>query len=537
MENIPKSLWPLLMSAAEAAAKSDGALTKSISQAAQGVSTWRELLSKGRIWRDEDGANWPQDNTLRSGWQNLLRDKGLPHLVKKYPKLVDPLLASLLETVEQFHQELDEMEDSNEETDPQDEEEEQEDEANNPSTPSDTNDESEDAAADTEDIESSTASTNEVNGDDTEDADTSEREALAEKLMDQLSEQLGDVADAMSAADSAFGNGAGEAMLGETGFGESQGQWRDTLNKDQSEELLSLAKIMRSSPELRELLRNLGRRSAIRGPLHKLPEEIWHEGGPDGVIRSPAAPAEATGVTLSGSWDTMLPSEAQLLAAKSPMLRTLHHARRIEQSLLCYDRSSWLEDDSKKTGRSEIRPVGKAGPLIVCLDTSGSMMGDRELLSKALVVECVRQAHRQRRPCYLYAFSGAGDLKELELDLSQAGFRKVLDFLQKSFGGGTYLEDALAEVATKLQQEIWQNADLLIVTDGELNASTDEAAIVKARAEYGTKVTGLVLADTGGAAMERLCNELYVTGRNFRGEKGLKFPKLRKLDCRLPEAV
>ena len=147
---------------------------------------------------------------------------------------MDPLLASLLETVEQFHQELDEMENSNEETDPQDEEEEQEDEANNPSTPSDTNDESEDAAADTEDIESSTASTNEVNGDDTEDADTSEREALAEKLMDQLSEQLGDVADAMSAADSAFGNGAGEAMLGETGFGESQGQWRDTLNKDQS---------------------------------------------------------------------------------------------------------------------------------------------------------------------------------------------------------------------------------------------------------------------------------------------------------------
>ncbi len=32
--------------------------------------------------------------------------------------------------------------------------------------------------------------------------------------------------------------------------------------------------------------------------------------------------------------------------------------------------------------------------------------------------------------------------------------------------------------------------------------NTDEAAIVKARAEYGTKVTGLVLADTGGAAMD-----------------------------------
>jgi hypothetical protein len=39
------------------------------------------------------------------------------------------------------------------------------------------------------------------------------------------------------------------------------------------QELLQLAKIMRDSPELRELLRNLGRRSAVRGPLHKLPED------------------------------------------------------------------------------------------------------------------------------------------------------------------------------------------------------------------------------------------------------------------------
>ena len=35
-------------------------------------------------------------------------------------------------------------------------------------------------------------------------------------------------------------------------------------------------------------------------PRHPSSEEIWHESGPEGVIRSPAAPAEATGVTLSG---------------------------------------------------------------------------------------------------------------------------------------------------------------------------------------------------------------------------------------------
>jgi len=173
-----------------------------------------------------------------------------------------------------------------------------------------------------------------------------------------------------------------------------------------------------------------------------------------------------------------------------------------------------------------MRPVGKAGPLIVCLDTSGSMSGQREVLSKALVVECVRQAHRQRRPCYLYAFSGMGDLQEMELDMNEAGMRNVLDFLRRSFGGGTYLEDALAETARRLEQEAWRNADLLIVTDGELDLYTDASSIEKAQAEYGTKVVGLILADRGGDAMERLCDELYVTGSGSRGDV-IAFPKLK----------
>lgn len=35
---------------------------------------------------------------------------GLPHLVKRYPKLVDPLMATLLESMEKFYDELQEME-------------------------------------------------------------------------------------------------------------------------------------------------------------------------------------------------------------------------------------------------------------------------------------------------------------------------------------------------------------------------------------------------------------------------------------------
>ena len=42
--------------------------------------------------------------------QNALTSAGLPQLVKKYPKLVDPLMARLLDTVGQFHEEVQEAE-------------------------------------------------------------------------------------------------------------------------------------------------------------------------------------------------------------------------------------------------------------------------------------------------------------------------------------------------------------------------------------------------------------------------------------------
>lgn len=57
----------------------------------------------------------------------------------------------------------------------------------------------------------------------------------------------------------------------------------------------------------------------------------------------------------------------------------------------------------------EIRPAAEMGPIILCLDTSGSMRGAREVVAKALALECLRGAHRQQRPCYLYAFSGPGN--------------------------------------------------------------------------------------------------------------------------------
>ena len=59
-------------------------------------------------------------------------------------------------------------------------------------------------------------------------------------------------------------------------------------------------------------------------------------------------------------------------------------------SLIC--RTGWLEDEAcKPTGRLEYRPAAELGPVIVCLDTSGSMSGARETVAKVIVSETLPQ--------------------------------------------------------------------------------------------------------------------------------------------------
>lgn len=118
-----------------------------------------------------------------------------------------------------------------------------------------------------------------------------------------------------------------------------------------------------------------------------------------------AALASSSAAPVIGSEDSF--DEEMYLLPGAHAARMLHRVRRAERSLLSYELTGWLEEvPSVVTHRNEIRPAAELGPIIVCLDTSGSMRGARELVAKALALECLRGAHRQRRKCFVYAFSG-----------------------------------------------------------------------------------------------------------------------------------
>ena len=153
------------------------------------------------------------------------------------------------------------------------------------------------------------------------------------------------------------------------------------------------------------------------------------------------------------------------------------------------------------------RPRFDRGPMLIVIDTSGSMSGTPELLAKALTLQAAKTAHAEKRACYLYAFGGHGQRIEHDLKFTQDGISKLLDFLGYSFGGGNDIETV--EYAVKrLEQEQWKKADVMIVSDGEWTASSQIEKIVKSTTDKGTRFHGVQVGGSG-SGLKQLCKNTH----------------------------
>jgi len=361
-------------------------------------------------------------------------------------------------------------------------------------------------------------------------------ESIASDIMEEFKEEWAPAMENLEAADAAFDN-LEDLMDGPKGFDLSRNLWQSSGWK----ELEKLRRNLENLKELRELVRQLGR-SGGRGPRRRAPREVEATGKPPGMVQSPLQPEETSGLARSGDISLMLPAEQSLIAKGWPRTdslntvdfaeastdesdwsmanrpgsraaRMLHMARRAERNLLSYERTGWLEDvPSRVTGHFEIRPAAEQGPIIVCLDTSGSMRGPRETVAKALALECMRGAHRQQRKCYLYAFSGPGEVNEFELKLEARSLETLLQFLANSFEGGTDVDAPLIRSLQRLGEEEWAQADILMVTDGEIRPPGEEVmtGLHGAVNDLGLEVHGVIVGNDTTQVMRDLCTHIHV---------------------------
>ncbi len=281
-------------------------------------------------------------------------------------------------------------------------------------------------------------------------------------------------------------------------------------------EILKLRELIERLPELREIVRQLGRlQTATDGesiaekllvPVRRVEEERRQ-------VRTPHAPTEMRGIERSGEIARMLPVEASLLG--HPQLRLLWHARRAERALLSYrvegvhtervqvERESQAKVDGK-------RPRPERGPIFAVIDTSGSMNGLPERVAKAVVLEALRTAHAEKRRCFLYAYSGPGQVLEHELSLTGEGIGRLLAFLRFSFGGGNDETGVMAKVLARLKDQDWKKADIVFVSDGEWPAPTSLVASVKEARDNGTRFHGIQIGNRGRTGLHAICDPVHV---------------------------
>ncbi len=115
-----------------------------------------------------------------------------------------------------------------------------------------------------------------------------------------------------------------------------------------------------------------------------------------------------------------------------------------------------VEQTKKKEPRLE------KGPIIVSIDTSGSMFGRPIELATCLLRQLLQMAKKQKRKCFLISFS----VRAQSIDLSKPGAWKRLDaFLGDYYSGGTDGNEMLKAGIKMLNSEKYAMADMLIISD------------------------------------------------------------------------
>ncbi len=202
--------------------------------------------------------------------------------------------------------------------------------------------------------------------------------------------------------------------------------------------------------------------------------------------------AEAYDIELGSELGRLIPAE--LLAMHHPVLKRDFHRRVLEGTVLQYR----LRDDEQK---------GK-GPMVVCIDVSSSMQGDKEMWSKAVALTLMDIARRQRRLFRAVMFSsGEVSLKVLDLNRErryQPDLNKVVEMAEYFPGGGTDFETPIDAAVELLGEKKLKRGDIVIITDGESQVSPEWLARLRERKDDLDFSIFAVLVDVGSAETSSL---------------------------------
>ena len=221
-------------------------------------------------------------------------------------------------------------------------------------------------------------------------------------------------------------------------------------------------KAMEQNRHIRELVRVLGKHSKGEkrsfDPLGGVREEQ--------LVRH-AVRSDIEGITLGNDLNHLLPVEYCYLTDE--VLRPVFMQKFVEKRLQVFDSRSAEDSSVLQKGR---KPVSGQGPFVVCLDTSGSMQGKREILAKSALLAVAKLVDGTHRKCYVINF--AEDIHCMLIKDLRADFPLLADFLNYRFDGGTNMVPALKEAVRLIQTNGWHRSDVVMISDFEMPPVGDE---------------------------------------------------------------
>jgi uncharacterized protein with von Willebrand factor type A (vWA) domain len=258
------------------------------------------------------------------------------------------------------------------------------------------------------------------------------------------------------------------------------------------------------NPDLREIVDFIGRRE--------------FDPPSDRIHLSPFGKNRIQTVRFSDSINNLLPMEAAKLL--NPSLKKKFYADMLEGKLLTYQLLG-----KYYTGPPRIKP---RGPMIVLVDTSGSMHGAPQTLAKSAVLAMAKRMLSQQRDMKVILFASTSQHLEIELSSRKKMSEKFLNFLLYTFGGGTDFNTALASGLKSLKEKDFQGADLLFITDGKSEVS-DELVLARweeAKKKYNAKVYSLIVGSSGAGGLSAISDYTYFVEMEIDSEGSSGFVRL-----------
>ena len=239
----------------------------------------------------------------------------------------------------------------------------------------------------------------------------------------------------------------------------------------------ALLERVRASNILRDIAKYLGRF-----------REIFAQGKRNGYTHGRG---EKYSLELGSDLSRALTSELAMLAAPEtlPLFLRKYQRRQIKQ----YRRRE---------------PIYKgAGAMICCLDESGSTAGECAAWGKAVALTLLEIAESEGRKFALIHFSGPGRFQTDRFLPKQATVEDKLRAAETFLDGGTDFCTPMNEALRLMQEEGFDNADIVFITDGECLLPEEYISnLQKEQSARRFTITGILL-DQGNAGMDFSLNE------------------------------